>query len=77
MTQSNLARSPVLDDLAVERFNCDAYVIVPGLLDDEEARLLLATAKEDRRLSAHAMGLPDDQGGLSKITLWNEPGDDI
>ena len=69
--------SRILDDLAVERFNRDGYVIVPGLLDDEEARLLLATAKEDRRLAAHAMGLPDDQGGLSKITLWNEPGDDI
>ena len=67
----------MLDDLAVERFNRDGYVIVPGLLNDEESRLLLATAKEDRRLAAHAMGLPDDEGGLSKITLWNEPGDEI
>ena len=77
MTKEESLHSRILDDLAVERFNRDGYVIVPGLLDDEEARLLLATAKEDRRVAAHAMGLPDDQGGLSKITLWNEPGSDI
>ena len=77
MAEERPARSPVLDDAAVETFNRDGYVVVRGLLDEGEAGLLLATAKEDRRLAAHAMGWPDDEGGSSKITLWNEPGDDI
>ena len=77
MAEERPAGSGTLDDAAVAGFHRDGYVVVRGLLDEEEARLLLATAKEDRRLAAHAMGWPDDEGGLSRITLWNEPGDDI
>ena len=69
--------SKALDDAALAAFDRDGFAVVRGFLDEEEAGLLLATAKEDRRLAAHAMGWPDDEGGLSRITLWNEPGDDI
>ena len=77
MAGSGLARSAGLDDDAAERFERDGYVVVRSLLDREEAALVLATAQEDRRLAEHAMGWPDGQGGLSRITLWNEAGDDI
>jgi len=66
-----------VSEAALEGFERDGYVLVPSLFDREEADLLLATAQHDRRLAAHAVGWPDDQGGLSKITLWNHPGDDI
>ena len=77
LERSNPAPSLALDDAAIGRFHRDGYVLVPGLFDREEAALLLATAQEDRRLAEHAMGWPDDDGGLSKITLWNDPGDDV
>ena len=77
LTEDLAVRSRVLDDAALARFHRDGYVVVRGMLDEEESSLVLATAKADRRLAAHAMGWPDDAGGLSRITLWNEPGDDI
>ena len=77
MTHERPVGSRVLDDPAVASFHRDGYVVVRGLLDQVEAGLVLETAKEDRRLAAHAMGWPDDDGGLSRITLWNHPGDDI
>ncbi len=47
------------------------------MFDRVEADLLFGTVKSDLRITDNAMGWPDGKGGLSKITLWNHPGDNI
>ena len=66
-----------LTEQQIQTYNEDGFVLVRGLLDSEEAALLLATVKNDVQIEGNAMGWPDGEGGLSKITLWNHPGDDI
>ncbi len=66
-----------LTDEQIEAYNRDGYVVARGMLDREEADLLFDTVKSDVLITDNAMGWPDGAGGLSKITLWNHPGDDI
>jgi ectoine hydroxylase len=65
-----------LDD-EVRRFEEDGYVFVPGLLNAEETALVLETAKADQVMLGHAMGVADTKGNTSKLSLWNDPGDDV
>ncbi|MCG3178835.1 MAG: Ectoine dioxygenase [Phycisphaerae bacterium] len=61
----------------VTQYNADGYLIVPGLLDAAETRLLADAARADRELLAHASGRADRSGKPVDISLWNHPGDDI
>ncbi|MBE7463533.1 MAG: phytanoyl-CoA dioxygenase family protein [Planctomycetes bacterium] len=61
----------------VAAFEQDGYLIVPQLFDREEMDLLLNFAKNDPAVSAKATGRKDAQGGISKLALWNEAGDDL
>lgn len=72
-----MASDKALSDQQIQAYNRDGYVLVRGMLDRAEADLLFATVKSDAQITDNAMGLPDGEGGLSKITLWNHPGDDI
>ncbi|MGI9335252.1 MAG: phytanoyl-CoA dioxygenase family protein [Gammaproteobacteria bacterium] len=66
-----------LNDEQVDAFHRAGYVIARGMFDDREAQLLLETARRDAGIAGNAMDLPDGGGGISKITVWNHPGDDI
>jgi ectoine hydroxylase len=66
-----------ISDSQVEQFNQDGYLFLEALFDPEEMDLLLTTAKADRALDQHALALKDGEGGVSKLTLWYKPGDDI
>ena len=66
-----------LNAAQMQRFQEEGYVLARSFFDTEEADLLLATARGDVQITDHAMGWPDSPGGLSKITLWNHPADDI
>ncbi len=71
---------PPLSPAQVDQFNRDGYLIVPGLLDAEEADLLVQTAKADELLlgrSKSTWGIADAAGRTSKMFLWNHPSDDI
>lgn len=61
----------------VRQFNRDGFIIVPGLLNPEETSLILETAKSDHQLLGHAFGVKDTTGKLSRLSLWNHPGDDL
>jgi hypothetical protein len=39
--------------------------------------LLLKTAKHDQEMLSHGFGVSDTKGLVSKLSLWNHPGDDI
>jgi Phytanoyl-CoA dioxygenase (PhyH) len=72
-----MASTRALSDEQVARYHQDGYVVARGMFDPDEADALFRTAKSDLQITDHAMGLPDDEGRLSKITLWNHPADDI
>ena len=59
------------------QFNRDGYLFVPRFLTPEETNALLDTAKRDHGLQDGAVPIKDAAGRLSKLTLWNHPGDDI
>ncbi|MDX2154144.1 MAG: phytanoyl-CoA dioxygenase family protein [Bryobacteraceae bacterium] len=59
------------------QFERDGYVLVPGLLTQEETSLLLGVARGDRVLLDHAFDVKDTSGRASRLSLWNHPGDDI
>jgi hypothetical protein len=64
-----------MDEL--REFEENGYVFVPGLLTAEETDLLLSTARDDHEMLSHAFDVNDTSGRKTRLSLWNEPGDDI
>jgi len=66
-----------LTDEQVAAFHHDGYIIVPGLFDAEETRMVRDAARGDDAMADSAMDILDKAGKTSKLALWNHPGDDI
>ncbi len=58
-------------------FHQQGYLFVPRLFDAEEMRILLGYAKSDQALVGDAVGRKDSTGQITKLTLWNEAGDNL
>jgi len=58
-------------------FERDGYIILPGLLDGYELAEVEKALKEDESVVKHAFELNDSQGLKSRLSLWNQPGEDI
>lgn len=67
----------MLTSQQVNDFNRNGYIVVRTLFDTEEMDLLREMAKNDQALEVSIRGLRDGEGGVQKISLWNEAGDDI
>ena len=63
-------------DTELQQFQEDGYVIVPGLFDAEEVELLLRVARSDETVEGGALARGDGEGGLTKLRIWNEAGED-
>src|SRR6516225_1432820 len=61
----------------IEQFHRDGFVFVEKLFNDEELDLLRRIARADQQLTQKAAGRRDGQGGVVKLTVDNEVGDDI
>src|SRR5207248_10117388 len=61
----------------IQQFQRDGFLMVPALFDHEEMDLLLRTAKGDHEMLSHGFGLSDTKGKITKLSLWNHPGEDI
>ncbi|MBD0327920.1 MAG: phytanoyl-CoA dioxygenase family protein, partial [Pyrinomonadaceae bacterium] len=66
-----------LSDSQVEQFKQDGFIIVRSLFDSEEMRILREAAISDAALKDNAHDLRDNQGGNTKLSLWNSAGDDV
>lgn len=66
-----------LSDEQVARFHANGFVMVADLFDREEIDLLRRIARADQALVEGAAGRRDGQGGVVKLTVRNELGDDI
>jgi ectoine hydroxylase len=58
------------------QFQEDGFVIVPGLLNDEETRIVTESAHADQLLQKSAFELADTKGGRIRLSGWNHAGDD-
>jgi ectoine hydroxylase len=59
------------------QYNEQGYLLVPKLFDAEEMKILLDFATSDEALLAGASGRKDATGQITKLTLWNQAGDDL
>jgi len=55
----------------------NGYVIVPRFFDQEEAGLLRQAMEKDPAISRHFYNREDAEGALTKMALWNHPGDSV
>lgn len=69
--------APLLSEQEVARFEQDGYLMVEGLLNEEEIELLQQTCRADDALRRAAMDVKDASGKRTNLTLWNHPGNDI
>lgn len=61
----------------VAAFKRDGYLMIRGLFDEEEIRMMSVVARGDDAIQAHAYDVEDVSGNKTKLTLWNHPSDDI
>ena len=66
-----------LSEQELADFHRDGYIIRRGLFDAEEMELLRTAAKTDQSLRTHAYAVKDQQGFATRLSLWNEAGDDL
>jgi ectoine hydroxylase-related dioxygenase (phytanoyl-CoA dioxygenase family) len=66
-----------LNNRQIDQFHRDGFVLVEKLFDDEELDLLRRIARADQQLAQKAAGRRDGQGGIVKLTVENDVGDDI
>ena len=77
LTRNQFSMSTNLSTDQINEFREEGYLIVPGLFDAEEARILHATAKADQSFEDHAYDLEDSEGGKAQLVLWNKAGEDL
>lgn len=66
-----------LDQQQIDSFNTDGYLIVQGLLSEEETRKLSDIALKDDVIKSNALDLSDKSGKKTRLTSWYKPGSDI
>lgn len=60
-------------------FNCFlwSYIIVRGLIGQEELSELKDYVENDPDIAKYAYEVEDGKGGRSRMCIWNHPGNDI
>ena len=58
-------------------YDRDGLVIVRGLFDAEETDLLRRAMEEDPAIRDHSLLRADQEGGATRISLWNRAGDSV
>ncbi|XZE56758.1 phytanoyl-CoA dioxygenase family protein [Planctomycetaceae bacterium SH139] len=61
----------------LESFQRDGFVIVPGLLDQDETQRLADTARADREMESQSTARSDATGGTTLLTVRDALRDDI
>jgi ectoine hydroxylase len=61
----------------IEGFRSDGYLLIRSLFAADEAEILARAAKEDAALKENAFDRADGAGGVAKLALWNQAGEDL
>jgi ectoine hydroxylase len=67
----------IIHDELIPQYHRDGYILIKGMLDPEETKLLARAAREDRVLDSKSYGKGDGEGGTIRLSLWNHPTDTI
>jgi ectoine hydroxylase-related dioxygenase (phytanoyl-CoA dioxygenase family) len=67
----------ILSDTLCEQFWRDGYLIVERLFDLDEIRMLSRIARADHELLTRAASRRDGEGGVIRLSVHNDLGDDI
>jgi len=57
----------------IRTFDKDGVLFVKNMFSNLEMDLLLQTAKTDKVMESKSYGRKDAEGGISKLSLWNHP----
>ncbi|MBY0586163.1 phytanoyl-CoA dioxygenase family protein [bacterium] len=68
---------PLLTPEERRSFEQDGFIVVPALLSLPEVNLLLSTARGDRSVEDGALQRSDGEGGITRLKVWNQEGDDV
>ena len=61
----------------LQSYHEDGYVFVRGLFDSEEIDLLRRAMEDDPAIREHSLLRADQDGGATRISLWNRAGDSV
>ena len=61
----------------IANYHEDGLIFVRGLFDAEETDLLRRAMEEDPAIAEHSLLRADQQGGATRISLWNRAGDSV
>ncbi len=67
----------VLSNAQQEQFRQNGFVLSKALFDAEETALLRSSMERDPKIVQHSYDLADPAGKVTKMTLWNHPGDSV
>ncbi len=61
----------------IAAYHEDGFVFLRGLFDAEETNLLRRAMEEDPAIQSHSLLRADQEGGATRISLWNRAGDSV
>lgn len=61
----------------IATYHEDGFIFLRGLFDAEETNLLCRAMEEDPAIQAHSLLRGDQEGGATRISLWNRAGDSV
>jgi hypothetical protein len=61
----------------IARYHRDGFVFVRELFDAEETGILRRAMEEDPAIREHSLLRADQEGGTTRISLWNRAGDSV
>ena len=66
-----------LSEAQIAAYHDDGLLFLPGLFDNEEMDLLRRAMEEDPAIAEHSLLRADQEGGATRISLWNRAGDSV
>lgn len=66
-----------LDEAQLAQFERDGFYIARNFYDAEEIGLLGRAARADNALDERSFDRDDGEGGRVRLTVWNQPGDNV
>ncbi len=61
----------------IASYHDDGLLFLPKLFDADETELLRRAMEEDPAIAAHSLLRADQEGGATRISLWNRAGDSV
>lgn len=66
-----------LDDAQMQQYSRDGFYLYRGLFAESEVQKLIRFAKDDSGMAENTTGRTDAEGNQTKLSLWNEPPDNL